>query len=99
MIILAPIFKLLITVANIYTFFLTGWIILKLLIHFGVVNASHSFVRVVMNFLDHLIEPLLHKIRKVVPFFGSIDLSPLVLYLLVEFLKNMFIYGIIAVSS
>ncbi len=95
---LAPIFQLLITIANIYTFSITIWIILKLLTHFSVVNSSHFLVKRVTSFLDHFIEPPLIQIRKIIPFFGSVDLSPLVLYLLVEFLKNIFIYGIIAVS-
>lgn len=99
MIILVPILKLLITITNIYSFFLTGWIILKLLTHFNVINSSHSFVKTIMNFLNQLIEPPLERIRKFLPYFGSIDLSPLVLYLLVEFLKNIFIYGIITASS
>lgn len=98
MIFFVPVLKLLITIANIYTFCLTVWVILRLLTHFNIVNYHHRLVRTVLHFLDNLVEPILKRIRRFIPYLGTLDLSPLVLYLLVEFIKNLFVYGIISIS-
>jgi len=99
MIFFVPILKLFITITNIYTFCLTVWVVLRLLINFNIVNYHHRLVSTVMHFLDNLVEPFLKRIRRFIPYLGSLDLSPLVLYLLIEFMKNLFVYGIIALSS
>jgi YggT family protein len=40
--------------------------------------------------LDALIEPLLRPIRNVLPTYGNIDFSPLVLLLILYFIKHLF---------
>jgi YggT family protein len=80
---------------DIYSFFLTAWIILSLLVHFDIINYDNRFVRSIKHFLDSIIKPALNKIRRFLPLFGAIDLSPLALYLAIGFLKNMAIYGVV----
>ena len=92
-----PLIILLITVLNIYTFFLTVWIVLSLLIYFDIVNSSNNFVRKVMVFLNNFIEPALNKIRTIIPLVGNVDISPMVLYLALEFVKNVLHYLSISV--
>lgn len=99
MIVFVPILNFLITIANIYTFCLTAWVILKLLTNFNIVNYHHKLIRTVLHFLDNLVEPILGRLRRFIPYLGVIDLSPLALYLLIELIKNLFVYGIIYLSS
>jgi YggT family protein len=53
------------------------------LIAFNVVNTRSDFVRTVWNVLDRITAPLYRPIRKLMPDFGGIDFSPLVLILII----------------
>lgn len=98
MFIIAAFLKLLIAILDIYSFCLTAWIILSLLMHFDVINYHNRFVRTIKHFLDNIINPALNKIRHFLPLFGSIDLSPLALYLAIGFLRNIVIYGLVSAN-
>ena len=68
-------------VVQAYTYLLFAYIVIDLLVKFGVVNAYNRVVYVVMDFLSKITEPLLRPIRNVMPNLGGIDLSPVVLVL------------------
>ena len=53
------------------------------LVAFNVVNTRSDFVRAVWTALERLTEPLYRPIRKLMPDFGGIDFSPLVVLLLI----------------
>ncbi len=53
------------------------------LIAFGVVDTRNRLVWTVADLLERVTEPALRRIRRVMPNFGGIDLSPLVLLLLI----------------
>ncbi len=72
-------------VVQAYTYLLFAYIVIDLLVKFGVVNAYNRVVRVVMDFLSRIIEPLLRPIRNVMPNLGGIDISPVVLVLALQF--------------
>ena len=72
-------------VVQIYTYLLFAYIVIDLLVKFGVVNAYNRVVYVVMDFLSKITEPLLRPIRNVMPNLGGIDLSPVVLVLALQF--------------
>ena len=77
-----------------------GWVIiiqviLSWLIAFNVLNTSSQGLRAFTNALDRIMEPLYRPIRKVLPDFGGIDFSPLVLLLLVQILR-MLLQGVAA---
>ena len=48
------------------------------LIAFNVVNTHNEFVRQIWGTLDRMTEPVYRPIRKILPDFGGLDLSPLV---------------------
>ena len=52
--------------------------ILSWLIAFNVINTHNEFVRQIWGTLDRMTEPLYRPIRKILPDFGGLDLSPLV---------------------
>jgi YggT family protein len=55
-------------------------IVLSWLIAFNVINTSNDFVRSVWNGLNTLTEPLYRPIRRILPDFGALDLSPMVVF-------------------
>lgn len=61
--------------------------VLSMMITFGVVNARNQFVYSFADFLHRVTEPMLRPIRRVVPYLGNIDISPLIAILILEALK------------
>ena len=62
--------------------------ILSWLVAFNVVNTHNDFVRSFYNALDRITAPLYRPIRKILPDFGALDLSPLVVLLIIYILSN-----------
>ena len=52
--------------------------VLGLLISFNVVNMHNQAVAAIWKALNAILEPVLRPIRKILPDFGGLDLSPLV---------------------
>ena len=59
------------------------------LIGFNVVNQGNEFVRMVWNALDRITTPLYRPIRKIMPDFGGIDFSPLVVLLIIWIIQRL----------
>jgi YggT family protein len=89
---LNPFIDLLSNVIFLINLALTVWIIIGLLLHFDIVNRSSPIVSNIYNTLGRILEPMLGRIRralaKVLPDFGGIDLSPIVLFLLLHFIDG-----------
>ncbi len=81
-------FLLIDSVLGLYQWVLIIWVVMSWLVAFNVINTYQPFVRTVMHVLDALTRPLLNPIRRVVPAIGGLDISPLILLLLVYFLRN-----------
>jgi YggT family protein len=58
--------------------------IFSMLASFGVLDTRNRVVWSIGDFLYRVTEPALRRIRNVLPSFGSIDLSPLILLLLLQ---------------
>lgn len=67
--------------------------ILSWLIAFDVVNRRNRAVYLVADSFYRLTDPALRPIRKALPDFGGLDLSPVVLILGLIFLRDVVIYG------
>ena len=65
--------------------------ILSWLIAFNVINTHSDVVRTIWNALGQMTEPLYRPIRRVLPDFGALDLSPLVVLLILYILSNIII--------
>ena len=63
--------------------------ILSWLIAFGIINTQSSFVNMIGNFLYKVTEPLLKHIRRFLPDFGGVDISPVILIILLIFFRNL----------
>ena len=80
---------LIIQIISLYKFVLIIYIIATWLINFNVINTSNRFVFSVMEILYKLSEPSLRIVRKYIPNFGSIDISPIIVYLALEFFQRL----------
>ena len=82
---------LIIQIINLFQFILIIYIIGTWLVNFNVINTNNRFVYSVMEAMYRLCEPILNYVRRYLPVFGSIDLSPIVVYLGLWFLKSLLI--------
>ena len=82
---------LIIQIINLYKLVLLIYIIATWLISFNVINTSNRFIYSAMEILYKLSEPSLRLVRKYVPAFGNIDISPIIVYLLLWFIQSLLI--------
>ena len=86
MLVIVQILSILLTVA--------WWIIIiqavmSWLIAFNVINTSNDFVANVWTALDKMTQPIYRPIRKIMPDFGALDLSPMVVLILILILQSV----------
>jgi len=82
---------LLIQIIYLYQLVLIFYIIATWLINFNIINTSNKFVYSLVGAMYKLCEPSLNLVRRYIPNFGSIDVSPIIVYLGLWFLKNLLI--------
>ncbi len=85
----SDIFWLLGQIISLYQFVIIAGAILSWLVAFNVVNPRNQFVAGIGRFTYAVTEPALRPIRKIIPSFGGVDLSPIVLLLGLEFLRRI----------
>ena len=83
------IFILLDGIITIYLWIIIINAILSWLVAFNILNTQNRFVFSVLDATYKLTDPALNKIRRFIPTFGSIDISPVILILLLMFLRNL----------
>ena len=83
------IFILLDNIITIYLWIIIINAILSWLVAFNVLNTQNRFVFSVLDVTYKLTDPALNKIRRFIPTFGSIDISPVILILFLIFLRNL----------
>ena len=83
------IFILLDSIITIYLWIIIINAILSWLVAFNILNTQNRFVFSVLDATYKMTDPVLNKIRNFIPTFGSIDVSPVILILLLMFLRNI----------
>lgn len=86
---LTPFIELIANVVYLYMICVVAWAVLSTLISFKIVNAYQPVVQKLMYTLDRLCEPALKRIRKFLPDLGGVDISPIILILLLNFLMGL----------
>ncbi len=76
-------------IVSLYIWVLIINVILSWLVSFNVLNTGNRFVYAVMDISYKLTAPPLNFIRRFMPNLGTIDISPVVLILLLMFLRNL----------
>ena len=82
------------TVIGIYIWLLIAQAVLSWLVAFGIVNRHNRFIGTVEDFLWRITEPVLRPIRRILPNLGGIDISPMILILLLVFLRRLLDFDI-----
>jgi YggT family protein len=83
---MAPIIDVIIYLLWVLSIIIIAQAVLSWLIMFNVVNMRNDFVRSIYEAMSWLTEPLYRPIRRVLPDFGGLDFSPLVVLLLINVL-------------
>lgn len=87
-----PIIYLVELVIEIFTWIVIAGAIMSWLVAFGVVNVRNQFIRVVVDMLYRLTEPLLRPIRRMLPNLGGVDIAPVVLLVALAVLREALRY-------
>jgi YggT family protein len=74
---------------SILTWIIIGQVILSWLLAFNVLNIHSNGVRTFILALERITAPLYRPIRKILPDFGGIDFSPLVILILIQVIKKL----------
>ena len=72
---------------QLYVWLLIAAAILSWLVAFNVVNTRNQFVAMIGDFLYRITEPVLRPIRNLLPAMGGIDISPIILILIIIFIR------------
>jgi YggT family protein len=76
---------------DLYMYLLIAAAVLSWLIAFNVVNTRNQAVAMVADFLYRITEPALRPIRSILPNLGGIDVSPIILILIIIFLRDVIV--------
>lgn len=86
-IIIGPLFAIIGVALNIYLWVVILSAVLSWLVAFNVINTRNQVVYTIGDVLYKLTDPALRRIRRVVPLFGGVDISPVILILAIEFVQ------------
>jgi YggT family protein len=84
-------FQLIDTIITIYIWIIILQVILSWLVAFKVVNTGNRVIYVIGDALYRLTEPVMRPVRKIIPSIGGFDISPVVVILLLVFIRNLII--------
>lgn len=85
-VILTSLIDVVLIALNLYWYVILASVIVSWLVAFGVLNTYNSTVRTIIDVIYRLTEPALRPIRRVLPDFGNVDLSPIALWLILFFI-------------
>jgi YggT family protein len=87
-----PFIWLIETLIDLVTWLIIASAIMSWLVAFGVVNMRNQFIRMVVETLYRLTEPMLRPIRRMLPNLGGVDISPVILLLALFFVREALRY-------
>ncbi|MCX7361105.1 MAG: YggT family protein [Alphaproteobacteria bacterium] len=76
-------------ILDIYSWVIIASAIASWLVAFGVINVRNQFVRMLVDVLYRLTEPVLRPIRRIMPGLGGVDISPVIVLLIIFFLRHL----------
>ena len=83
------IFYLILQILKLYSYVVIANVIISWLVAFNILNTSNRFVYSILDVSYKLTAPPLNYIRRFLPNLGSIDISPVILILILLFLRNL----------
>ena len=85
---LTAIFELINAVIGLFIWAMILGAVFSMLAAFGVLDTRNRFVWTVGDFLFRITEPVLRPVRNILPSFGNIDISPIVVILLLQYVAR-----------
>ena len=82
---------LIIQIIDLYKFIIIIYVIATWLVGFGIINTNNKFVYSLLYALHRICEPSMRIIKNFIPVFGNIDISPIIVFLILEFIKRLII--------
>lgn len=79
-------YRLLQTLLNLYSFVLIAYCIFSFLYVLNIVNRNDRLVSIIDNFLSRLCEPVLRPIQRILPDLGGVDISPVIVFLIIDYI-------------
>jgi YggT family protein len=93
---MAPLIGFFVLVIDLYIWIVIASAVLSWLVAFNVVNTNNRVVLMIGDTLYRLTEPALRPIRNILPNLGGIDISPVILILLLLFVRDVVLLGWLA---
>ena len=81
--------SLLILLLSLYSLCVIAWLIMSMLISFGMANRQNRAVMLATYYLNRLVGPPLRHLRRYLPDTGQIDFAPIALLLLIGFAQDL----------
>ena len=81
------IFYLALQILKLYSYVVIANVVVSWLIAFNILNTQNRFVYSILELSYRLTDPILNKIRRLLPNLGSLDISPIILLLLIWFVE------------
>jgi YggT family protein len=75
------------TVFNVVWWLILASVVMSWLLAFNIVNLRNPVIAQIYRFVTALTEPLLAPIRRIIPSIGGIDISPIILLFVLQFLR------------
>src|SRR5690606_36354882 len=77
---------------SVVIFVMIAQVIVSWLLAFNILNMSNQFVATIARALYQLTDPVLRPIRRLLPNFGGLDISPIILFLGIYFIRLVVLY-------
>ncbi|MDB4594434.1 YggT family protein [Candidatus Pelagibacter sp.] len=81
------IFYLVLQILKLYSYVVIANVLISWLIAFNILNTQNRFVYSILELSYRLTDPILNRIRGILPNLGSLDISPIILLLLIWFIE------------
>ncbi|MET0337967.1 YggT family protein [Caulobacter sp. 73W] len=78
------------TIISLLIFLIFARAIVSWLVAFDIINTRNRFVYQVLTMLERITDPILSPLQRVLPTLGGIDISPIVAWLLLQFVQIIF---------
>jgi YggT family protein len=92
--VISGLFELLFIVIRFYIWIVIAAAAYSMLAAFGVIDTRNRVVWTIGDFLYRATDPALRPIRRFLPNLGSVDISPIILILLLQFILVPFVHGV-----
>ncbi len=91
---ISGIFQLLNAVIGLFVWALILAAVFSMLASFGVLDTRNRLVWTIGDFLYRVTEPILRPVRNALPTFGNIDVSPIVVILLLQYVARPLLFTV-----